>query len=120
MAALEKPVFVWEYIGADELFTKMKKERLNMVIVLDEYGGVSGLLTLNDLIAELIGNFNEEDGLIFNEDGSCLVNGFTKIEKINKSFKTSIDEKYQTLNGLVYAMLDGGKKGIVSTGLDQL
>ena len=70
MAALEKPVFVWEYIGADELFTKMKKERLNMVIVLDEYGGVSGLLTLNDLIAELIGNFNEEDGLIFNEDGS--------------------------------------------------
>lgn len=43
MAALEKPVFVWEYIGADELFTKMKKERLNMVIVLDEYGGVSGL-----------------------------------------------------------------------------
>lgn len=67
-------------------------------------------MTLNDLIAELIGNFNEEDGLIFNEDGSCLVNGFTKIEKINKSFKTSIDEKYQTLNGLVYAMLDGGKK----------
>lgn len=105
MASLEKPDFVWESIKADELFAMMKKNHQNMVIVLDEYGGVSGLITLNDLVSELVGNFEEDHDLICNEDGSCLVRGSARIEDINDQFHTSIDEKYGTLNGLVYALL---------------
>lgn len=105
MASLEKPDFVWESIKADELFAMMKKNHQNMVIVLDEYGGVSGLITLNDLVSELVGSFEEDDDLICNEDGSCLARGSARIEDINDQFHTSIDEKYGTLNGLVYALL---------------
>lgn len=106
VASLGKPVFVWENMKADELFAQMKREHQNMVIVLDEYGGVSGLITLNDLVSELVGDFEDDDDIIENPDGTCTALGSARISDINSILGTDVDEKYGTLNGLVYALLD--------------
>ena len=59
--ALVKPAFfVPETIKADVLFRKMKKTRNNMAVVLDEYGGMEGIITLNDLVERLVGDLGED------------------------------------------------------------
>ena len=58
--AVKAPFFVPETIKADVLFRKMKKSRTIMAIVLDEYGGVEGIVTLNDLIEQLVGDLGED------------------------------------------------------------
>ena len=58
--AVKEPFFVPETIKADVLFRKMKKTRNIMAIVLDEYGGMVGIITLNDLIEQLVGDLGED------------------------------------------------------------
>ena len=58
--AVKSPFFVPKTIKADVLFRKMKKTRNTMVIVLDEYGGVVGIVTLNDLIEQLVGDLGDD------------------------------------------------------------
>ena len=58
--AVKTPFFVPETIKADVLFRKMKKSSNIMAIVLDEYGGVEGIVTLNDLIEQLVGDLGED------------------------------------------------------------
>ena len=60
MALVHQPYFVPRTIKADVLFRNMKKSRSGMAIVLDEYGGMDGIITLNDLIEQLVGDLGEE------------------------------------------------------------
>lgn len=106
VASLEEPVFVWENIKADALFAQMKRSHQNMVLVLDEYGGLSGLVTLNDLVSELVGDFDQEPDLKENADGSLQAEGSARISDINEALGTQLDESCHTLNGLVYRLLD--------------
>jgi len=57
-----QPVFVQESWKVQRVFSKLKKEKSHMAIVLDEYGGLAGLLTINDLVSQIIGDLEEEDG----------------------------------------------------------
>lgn len=60
-AAVSEPFFVPESMKADALFEEMKKQHLRFAIVLDEYGGVAGIVTLNDLLEELVGDLGDTD-----------------------------------------------------------
>ena len=59
--AVDKPFFVPEGIRADQLFSRMKQERKYFAIVIDEYGGMSGIVTVHDLMEELVGDMDDED-----------------------------------------------------------
>lgn len=60
--AVEPPYFVPETMKADVLFRNMKKTRNSLAVVLDEYGGMAGIVTLSDLVEELVGQLQEDDG----------------------------------------------------------
>jgi putative hemolysin len=59
-AILQKPYYIPENKKTDNLFLEMQKNKLNMAILIDEYGGVSGLITLEDLIEEIVGDIHDE------------------------------------------------------------
>ena len=58
---LEKPFFVPETMKANTLFQKMREKRVYFAVLVDEYGGVSGIITLHDLIESLVGDLYEQD-----------------------------------------------------------
>ena len=108
-----KPVFASQEKMVSSLLKEMKGRKTHMAIVIDEHGGVEGLVTLEDLIEEIIGDIEDETDAIKAADykavdkDTIIVNGDIEIEKINKIFKTSIPEgdDYGTLNGLLHERL---------------
>ena len=115
MAEAVKPAyFVPETIKADVLFRNMKKSGNTMAVVLDEYGGMVGIVTLNDLVEELVGELNEDDSV---EDGELpaieliaentwRIRGNVELSEIEE--QTGIDfpdEDFETFTGLVFDSL---------------
>ncbi len=91
------------------LLKEMQRNKVHMAIVVDEYGGVEGLVTIEDIIEEIVGEIQDEYDVdetqeVTNEkSGVYLVNPIISIENFNKKFKSSIpeDTDYQTLNGFL-------------------
>ena len=124
--AVKPAYFVPETIKADVLFRNMKKSGNAMSIVLDEYGGMVGIVTLNDLVEELVGELNEDDSV---EDGELpeieliaedtwRIRGNVELSEIEE--QTGIDfpdEDYDTFTGLVFDCLgmipEDGEQDIV-------
>lgn len=108
-----KPVFASQEKMVSSLLKEMKGRKTHMAIVIDEHGGVEGLVTLEDLIEEIIGDIEDETDAIRAADyksvdkDTIIVNGDIEIEKINNIFKTDIPEgdDYGTLNGLLHERL---------------
>lgn len=104
--------FVPEYMPLHELLHLMQRSGQAMVVVIDEFGGTAGLVTLNDLTAEIIGDVNEPEGdmdVIVKQvdEQTFLVQAQTDIEEVNKLLNVNlpITEDYQTLGGfLIYQM----------------
>lgn len=116
VALAMKPVlFVPEGMGAFDLLEKFKAERVHLAIVTDEYGSVSGLITINDLIEAIVGEMpaagdTDEPEIVERMDGSFLVDGKLPTHEFKERFeiKTLPDEEdgyYQTVGGFVMAML---------------
>ena len=89
----------------------MKKEKQRIAIVMDEYGGMTGIVTLNDLVEQLVGDLGddeiEEETLIelIGED-TWQVNGSVTLEEVSKVIGVSLEnEDYDTLNGLIFHTL---------------
>ena len=106
--------FVPEKIKADILFQNMKKERNSFAIVLDEYGGVTGIVTINDLVEQLVGDLideheeNPEETIKLLEDGSWQVSGSASLEELSIAMAISLPcEDYETFNGFVFHALEG-------------
>jgi CBS domain containing-hemolysin-like protein len=103
--------FVPESMSISELLKIFKKERMQMAIVIDEYGGTSGLVTIEDILEEIVGEIQDEfdeeiDEIIKNEQGNYVVDGKVVLEDINELLKTSIDtENIDTIGGWVYSNL---------------
>lgn len=77
-----------------------------MSIVLDEYGGVSGLITLQDLIEELVGDLQEdEQDITALEDGSFRILGSASVQDVAKALQTEIDPDLISFNGMIYDLL---------------
>ena len=113
--AVKTPFFVPETIKADVLFRKMKKSRNIMAIVLDEYGGVEGIVTLNDLIEQLVGDLGEdtakeaavEPHVEQMDENIWAIIGNVELYDIERALGVNIGmEDVDTFSGLVFGELD--------------
>jgi len=90
-------MFVPKTKNCSELFTEMTKKRIQMAIVVDEYGGTEGLITLEDLIEDILGNIrdeydNEEDEVKKLSDNRFTVEGSASIDDIAKELELTLPE----------------------------
>lgn len=110
---MRKPIFVYEYQRTAELFADMKVSSVTMCIVLDEYGVTAGLITMEDLIEEIVGDIRDE----FDEHekewikeispGHYDVDGAVRLDDLNDAIGTSLEsESYDSIGGLMIELLD--------------
>ncbi len=91
-----------------DLFAELRKEKVHMAIVLDEYGGTAGLVTIEDLIEEIVGDIQdefdrEEKNIETLSDGELLVDARTPIYDINEILELDLpDDEFDTISGLVF------------------
>ena len=107
-----KPVFVSQEKMVSDLLKEMQGRQTHMAIVIDEFGGVEGCVTLEDLLEEIVGEIKDEkdtEQQIFQNDGSnaIITNGDIEIDTINEIFKTDLSagDDYSRLNGLLHEKL---------------
>lgn len=104
--------FVAESTSISELLKVFKKEKAQMSIIIDEYGGTSGLVTIEDILEEIVGELQDEfdeegDEISKTEDGNYIVDGKVIIEDINELLNIEIDsENIDTIGGWIYSQLD--------------
>lgn len=109
MHAVSEPYFVPESVPADALFADMKKRRNFFAVVLDEYGGVEGIVTMNDLIEVIVGELLEEDEaadfiLEQHEDGLWRVSGSVPLDELEEAFAMHLPcDEFETFGGLVFS-----------------
>jgi CBS domain containing-hemolysin-like protein len=110
-AFLRPPFFVPETRRVDELLAEMRT-RTNMALVVDEYGGIEGLVTMEDLLEEIVGDIRDEhdddEDLISREpDGSWLVSGLVPVKELEEIVELTVPDKrdYDTVGGLVVAVM---------------
>ena len=110
---LREAYYTYEYKKLSELMIEMKKDSVNITIVLDEYGLTAGLITIEDLLEEIVGeirdeyDYDEED--IFKEIsyGEYIVDGQTKLDDVNEHLGLSLEsEDYDSLGGYIIGCLD--------------
>jgi putative hemolysin len=94
---LQEALFVPETIFVDDLLFELKKTQNQMAICLDEYGGVSGIITLEDLLEEIVGDIDDESDLtapLFEkiDEGTYIIQGKMLINEFNEQFDTSLDK----------------------------
>ena len=111
---LRPAYFVPESVRTDVLFRDMQTKKIHLAIVVDEYGGTSGLITMEDLLEEIVGNIYDEYDPALPQDIQRLgenqyrIAGSAELEAINDALQVSLptDEEYDTLGGLIYSRLD--------------
>lgn len=101
---------VTETHSINALFAKMQAKKRHMVIVIDEYGQVSGVLSMEDILEEIVGNIEDEhdehDTLIEkNDDNSYAMDGSTTLEDAQKILNIQLSEDFETLNGYLVSLL---------------
>ncbi|TDX51061.1 hemolysin family protein [Orenia marismortui] len=103
--------YIPETKKVDNLLTEFRKEKIHMAIILDEYGGTAGLVTIEDLLEEIVGDiqdeYDEEEKWIkvFNED-EILIDGRVDIDEINEILEIDLpEEDYETISGFILSML---------------
>lgn len=111
---LREPYFVPETVRTDLLFRDMQSRKVHMAIVVDEYGGTAGLVTMEDLLEEIVGNIydefdpaDEQEIIPLGED-RWKVAGGAELEELEEALDVHFPEsdEYDTLGGLVFAHLD--------------
>ena len=131
LAELLRPAyFVPESVRTDILFRDMQSKKVHMAIVVDEYGGTSGLVTMEDLLEEIVGNIYdefdplEEKDIEQTEPGVWKVSGSCALEQVAEAMDMEFPEevKSDTLGGLVFAQLsvipeDGARIEVDACGL---
>lgn len=109
---VREATFVPETKHIDELFHKMQSEKIHMVIVVDEYGQTSGLVAMEDILEEIVGNIFdeydvEEEHIKETIDGSLTMEGLTPLEEVSKVLDLEFDDvEFETLNGLLIYLLE--------------
>jgi CBS domain containing-hemolysin-like protein len=110
-ALLRKPQFVPETKAVDDLLQWFQKSRTHIAVVLDEYGGVSGLVTIEDVLEEIVGEIDDEYDQQSEvkirkiDDDSCEALGQAHIDEINETmgFDLPEEEDFDTIGGFVFA-----------------
>jgi putative hemolysin len=110
---LRPAYFVPESVRTDVLFRDMQSKKVHMAIVVDEYGGTSGLVTMEDLLEEIVGNIYDEfdpldeQDIIRLEENLWRVAGSVELETLAEELEVELpqEEEYDTLGGLVFSQL---------------
>ena len=110
---LREAYFTYEYKSISELLVEMRQASFNIAIVLDEYGETSGLITLEDILEEIVGEIhdeydeNEEDFFRQISDKEYLVEGSVNLDDFNDRLKLNLEsEEYDSLGGFIIEHLD--------------
>lgn len=110
---LRQPLYTYEFKKAAELMVEMRKTLSNLVIVLDEYGATAGLITLEDMLEEIVGEIrdeydeDEDENLVELAPGEYRVDGSMKLNDLNDHLNLKLEsEDYDSLGGLVIGLLD--------------
>lgn len=127
---LRDAYFVPESVRADVLFRDMQNKKVHMAIVVDEYGGTSGLVTMEDLLEEIVGNIydefdqEEEKEILQLEENLWRISGSAELDEVAEALGVEFpeDEEADTLGGLVFDQLsvipeDGGQAEVDACGL---
>ena len=109
---LRPAVFVPESKRLNVLLREMRRSRVHMAIVADEYGGIAGLVTIEDIIEQIVGDIDDEhdvdEDVNIRKDGErqYIVRGQTPIEEFNEYFQTELsDDEFDTIAGLIMKQL---------------
>ncbi|HIJ59584.1 MAG TPA: HlyC/CorC family transporter [Nitrospirae bacterium] len=108
---LKSPYFIPETMKISNLLREMQKKRMHMAIVIDEYGGVSGIVTLEDLIEEIVGEirdeYDTESPVISLNDGSYIIDASINVSDLNEDYGIDIptSDEYDTLGGFIVTHL---------------
>ncbi len=110
---LRKAHFTYEFKNLSELMIEMKKNSINITIVLDEYGATAGLITIEDLIEEIVGDirdeydYDEEDKIKELNEFEFLVNGQAKLDDLSEILPTAlVSEDYDSVSGFIIDKLE--------------
>lgn len=106
---LQKPMYVVDTARLEDVLRQMQREKFHFGFVVDEHGGVEGIITLEDLLEEIVGEISDEHDEEVNEqihtmeDGSVLIDGSTAVRDINKrlGLQLPVSEGYTTLAGFL-------------------
>ena len=107
---LREAYFVPETVQADVLFRDMQQKKMHMAIVVDEYGGMSGIVTMEDLLEEIVGNIYDETDpqddadIVKLSENLWRVNGGVSLEELSEALDVELptEEDYDTLGGLIF------------------
>lgn len=112
---LREPVFAPESKQVDTLFREMQSANASLTVIIDEYGGVAGIVTMEDLLEEIVGNIRDEydqepSEVVHNLDGSYTIDGLTELSALERQIpEVRVDDEdidYDTVAGLVLHQLD--------------
>ncbi len=122
---MREAYFVTETKPINDLFKELQKNKIQMAIVVDEYGGTSGIVTMEDILEEIVGNiFDEYDDVEYEykkiDDNTYLINGGLGINDVKKILKKNITEgDYETLSGyildLIVRVLEDEENPVIET-----
>ena len=123
--------FVPEHKNINDLFLELQASRNHFAILIDEYGGFSGIVTMEDLIEEIVGDIDDEydqdiPDIIKTDEGIFLAKGSISIKELNSEIEGKLDEAsefYDTLGGLIIYLLgyipkDGEKRSVFHMGIE--
>ncbi|MFR7592064.1 MAG: HlyC/CorC family transporter [Longibaculum sp.] len=104
---------VYEFNHVSDVFESMRKEHVSLAIVLDEYGVMSGIVTLEDIVEEIVGEIDDEydeveNSIVELENGMYLIDGSLNIDEVNETCGTSFDsDDFESIGGLVLGQCNG-------------
>ncbi len=105
---MRPPYFIPESKNLEQLLQEFKRKRIHLAIVIDEYGGTSGLITIEDLLEEIVGDIQdeydrEESLLTVNPDGSIIADGRLPVEELEEHFDIQIErDNFDSVGGLAF------------------
>lgn len=109
---MRPPYFIPESKNLEQLLQEFKRKRIHLAIVIDEYGGTSGLITIEDLLEQIVGDIQdeydrEESLLTVNPDGSIIADGRLPVEELEEHFAIQIErDKFDSVGGLVFHLTE--------------
>jgi len=110
---LREPYFTYEHKNTSDLFVEMRKSSISLAIVLDEYGVTAGLVTLEDLLEEIVGEIrdeydsDEEDAIVKLSEYEYMILGSTNLDDVNDELDVEFEsDDYDTIGGYCLQLLD--------------
>ena len=104
--------FIPETVSINDLFKQMQMQKNHLVMVVDEYGQISGLAAMEDILEELVGNIEdehdeEEEHITKSDDETFVMDGMTEFPDVKEALNLPLeDDAYETLNGFLVSIMD--------------